>query len=106
MFKHGFADDSVLALKVDGKAEYAFLVNENKIPEFVNSIEQVGQYLEMKYISKRDGILEAAKLQVVQNNEEENTDIEDEDEDKSESVSFLFACIVILLILVLGSLYS
>ena len=30
LFKQGFLDENVLALKVDSKDEYAFLVNENK----------------------------------------------------------------------------
>ncbi len=30
VFKHGFFDENILALKIDSKEQYAFLVNENK----------------------------------------------------------------------------
>ncbi len=105
MFKHGFADDCVLALKVDGKTEYAFMVNENKISESVTSIEQVGRYLEMKYVFKRDEILEAVKSQVVQpkeivdsysNEEDKTTDFKDEG--KRDSVAHFFIFVVIIVV--------
>ena len=38
LFKHGFIDDNVLALKVDGKEEYALLVNEHKFDRKINSL--------------------------------------------------------------------
>ncbi len=51
LFRHGFFDDTVLALKIDGKEEYAFLVNENKFGEEVNSIATVFGFLKNKYLS-------------------------------------------------------
>jgi hypothetical protein len=39
----------VLALKGDGKSEYAFLVDENIIPESAHSIEGIVNYLKIKY---------------------------------------------------------
>jgi DNA-binding Xre family transcriptional regulator len=50
LFKHGFFDENVLALKVDSKEEYAFLVNETKYEGELNSIEKVFDFLNQKYI--------------------------------------------------------
>ena len=41
LFKQGFLDENVLALKVDSKDEYAFLVNENKYDGDLNSINKI-----------------------------------------------------------------
>lgn len=49
LFKHGFFDENVLALKIDGRNEYAFLVNENKFEKELNSLESVTNFLELKY---------------------------------------------------------
>ena len=51
LFRHGFFDSNILALKVDGRDEYAFLVNENNYGGDLNSIEKVLNFLETKYIS-------------------------------------------------------
>lgn len=50
LFKHGFFDGYILALKVDSKNEYAFLINENKYDGELNSIERVIDFLTKKYI--------------------------------------------------------
>lgn len=52
MFKHGFIDDTVLALKVDGKDEYALLVNEQKFEENINSIERIIYFLQTTYVDQ------------------------------------------------------
>lgn len=49
LFKHGFLDQNILALKVDSKDEYAFLINENKYEE-LNSLVKVIDFLTRKYI--------------------------------------------------------
>lgn len=49
LFKHGFFDENILALKVDSKDEYAFLINENKYDYELNSIERVIDFLTKKY---------------------------------------------------------
>lgn len=49
LFKHGFFDENILALKVDSKQEYAFLVNENKFAGEINSLDGVNEYLKSKY---------------------------------------------------------
>ncbi len=50
LFKHGFIDSNILALKVDSKNEYAFLVNENKYDGELNSIEKVVDFLRINYL--------------------------------------------------------
>lgn len=50
LFKHGFLDDNVLALKVDSKDEYAFLINENKYDGELNSINKIAEFLTRKYL--------------------------------------------------------
>lgn len=50
LFKHGFFDENILALKIDSKDEYAFLINENKYDGELNSIEKVIDFLKKKYI--------------------------------------------------------
>lgn len=63
LFKHGFFDKNILALKVDSKDEYAFLINENKYDGELNSIEKVldfltKTYLEPKFENKYDVVVE------------------------------------------------
>lgn len=51
LFRHGFFDSNVLALKVDGLDEYAFLVNENNHGGELNSIDKVLVFLEKRYLN-------------------------------------------------------
>ena len=53
LFKHGFVDDTVLALKVDGKEEYALLVNEQKFDNQLNSLTAIIQFLNYTYSEER-----------------------------------------------------
>jgi hypothetical protein len=53
LFKHGFLDENILALKVDSKDEYAFLVNENKYEGEINSFSNIIDFLTKKYIDKQ-----------------------------------------------------
>jgi hypothetical protein len=50
LFRHGFFDSSILALKVDGLEEYSFLVNENNYGGDLNNIDKVLNFLETKYL--------------------------------------------------------
>lgn len=52
LFKHGFFDENILALKIDSKDEYAFLVNETKFDKELNSSASVIDFLSKKYIEK------------------------------------------------------
>lgn len=49
MFKHGFLDDNVLALKLDGKGEYALFCNENMSNRELNSVGCMETFLKEKY---------------------------------------------------------
>lgn len=49
LFKHGFIDNTVLALKVDGKEEYALLVNDDHFNINLNSVDGIIQFLSEKY---------------------------------------------------------
>ena len=51
LFKHGFFDANVLALKIDGKDEYAFLINENRYEGELSSLDKVIDFLNRKYIN-------------------------------------------------------
>jgi len=50
LFKHGFFDSSVLALKADNSEEYTVFVNENKFEGELNSINKLLEFLETKYL--------------------------------------------------------
>ena len=45
LFKHGFIDDYILALKIDGKDEYSLIVNEIKFEEKMDSILKILDFL-------------------------------------------------------------
>jgi hypothetical protein len=50
LFRHGFFDENVLALKIDSKEEYAVLINESKYQGELNSIAAVINFLNQKYL--------------------------------------------------------
>lgn len=50
LFKHGFFDENVLALKIDSNNEYAFLVNETKFDKELNSARNVTEFLNKTYM--------------------------------------------------------
>lgn len=52
LFKLGFFDNNILALKVDSKNEYAFLINENEIGEIIHTVNSINEYLTNNYINK------------------------------------------------------
>ena len=58
LFKHGFLDESVLALKVDGTDTYALFINETKYGKDINNKKDVIDFLEAKYLNKKTGNLE------------------------------------------------
>lgn len=53
LFKHGFYDTEVLALRMDSSEKYAVFVNENLYDEALNSIETVNDFLNGKYINSK-----------------------------------------------------
>lgn len=54
LFRHGFLDKNILALKIDSKNEYAFLVNENKYDGELNSINKIADFLSTEYLNRED----------------------------------------------------
>lgn len=50
LYKHGFFDDTVLALKRDGTLDFAFFVNETKIGKELNDLDNILTYLDNRYI--------------------------------------------------------
>lgn len=50
LFKHGFFDENILALKVDSSEEYAVFVNENQYDGELNSIDKVFDFLRRTYL--------------------------------------------------------
>lgn len=50
LFKHGFFDENILALKIDSKEEYAVFVNENKYTEELNTMQRIVDFLRIKYL--------------------------------------------------------
>lgn len=50
LFKHGFFDENILALKIDSSEEYAVFVNENKNDGELNSIDRIFDFLRLKYL--------------------------------------------------------
>lgn len=50
LFRHGFFDMNILALKVDSKDEYAILINESKYQGELNSIYAVINFLNQNYL--------------------------------------------------------
>lgn len=52
LLKHGFFDETIIALKLDSTDNYAFFVNETKYHTELNSISDILSFLENKYIKK------------------------------------------------------
>lgn len=72
LFKHGFIDDTVLALKVDGKEEYALLVNEYKFDNHLNSLKAILQFLNKTYsVEKQQHILTIPETKIEEKRETE-----------------------------------
>ena len=64
LFKHGFLDSNILALKVDSKNEYAFLVNENRYEGELNTFENIIDFLRKNYLEKKSDYPLKEKIQI------------------------------------------
>lgn len=64
LFKHAFFDEIVLALKIDGRNEYAVLVNESKYDGELNSLESIIHFLESRYIDPKTRLPFNKKMQI------------------------------------------
>lgn len=74
LFRHGFFDENVLALKIDGKEEYALMVNESKFEQEFDSHINILEFLQHKYVapcnekaivSETDSIVEVAGKEAI-----------------------------------------
>jgi len=54
LYKHGFFDENVLAIKIDGVNEYSFLINETKFEGELNTLENITLFLKDKYITSEN----------------------------------------------------
>lgn len=50
IYKHGFIDENILALKIDDKEDYSVFINEAKFTKEINSIQEVSDFLYTKYL--------------------------------------------------------
>lgn len=53
LFRHGFLDDTILALKVDGTETYALFINETKYGKEINGIHDIEFFLKLRYLNQR-----------------------------------------------------
>ncbi len=51
LFKHGFFDDNLIAIKVHDEENYSFFVNEEKFDLGLNSENKIARYLNQKYLN-------------------------------------------------------
>ncbi|HBQ61693.1 MAG TPA: hypothetical protein DD671_19305, partial [Balneolaceae bacterium] len=52
LFKHGFFDQSVFALKVDGDSEYAIFISEMVFNQVIHNFEDLLDYFQSKYLDR------------------------------------------------------
>jgi hypothetical protein len=57
LFKYGFFNENILALKVDNSSEYAVFVNENNFEGELNSISKINEFLMHKYFDSNNQLL-------------------------------------------------
>ena len=51
LLRHGFFDENIIALKLDGNNEHVFFVNETKFNSEINSIKSINNFLHEKYLN-------------------------------------------------------
>jgi len=56
LFNLGFFDENIIALKVDSRNEYAFLINENRIEDISQTVHGINKYLAKNYITQTSNI--------------------------------------------------
>ena len=96
LFKHGFFDENVMALKIDGKEEYAILVNENRFEGELNSVEKVTHFLSSTYLD-----VEVKKLLGNQIEVEKPKIVKTEEQMKKDKIADLFGIIIIIISFIL-----
>ncbi|MBK6820261.1 MAG: hypothetical protein IPG85_12000 [Bacteroidetes bacterium] len=97
LYRHGFFDENILALKVDSKEEYAIFVNESRFDRELNSIHAINDFLQEKYFDNSKG-------QTVELTELSQTEIENDGfsvSDKQIKVIIAITIIIVLILLIL-----
>jgi hypothetical protein len=51
LYKHGFFDDNLFAIKTDDEGNYSYFVNEEKFDLGLNSENKIARYLDNKYLN-------------------------------------------------------
>ena len=105
LFKHGFFDENVMALKIDGKEEYAILVNENRFNGELNSVDTVTSFLSSTYLSpdtkKQLGITIESHVPKIVMSKEEILYIED----RVGKIVILIVIAIVVILIFISSLF-
>ena len=101
LFKHGFFDENVMALKIDGKEEYALLVNENRFDGELNSKDKVLEFLSKKYLNISEALSEIVNVTLSKTKEQivEINSVKELQNLRRIAITGMLFLIVILLIL-------
>ncbi|MCU0444300.1 MAG: hypothetical protein MUE85_05230 [Microscillaceae bacterium] len=113
LFKYDFNDQNIIALKIDSKEEYAFLVNENRYEGEINSLEKVIDFLTKTYLNPQtkkqienvEGIVIEEKLRLIEVKSAEETERERKDKlyryDDTENRTAIILALILILFLIL-----
>ncbi|MBL0280158.1 MAG: hypothetical protein IPQ11_07420 [Bacteroidetes bacterium] len=110
LFKHGFFDQNILALKIDSKEEYAVFVNENNFDESLNSIEKVLHQLNEKYLDSKSNSKTQSNIPNKYDEyppkltiEEQNVTNKQSEIEERQFITRLLGILIIIIILILFS---
>ena len=113
LFKHGFFDQSILALKIDSKEEYAVFVNENNFDESLNSIEKVLHQLNEKYLDSKSNSKTQSNIPNKYDEyppkltiEEQNVTNKQSEIEERQFITRLLGILIIIIILILFSIIT
>lgn len=98
MFKHGFLDENVLALKLDGKDEYAMFFNEDKSNSQLNALNAMNDFLEEKYLKPEPPVVQSKSTQSVYVRDIDSSN-------KTAALCCVAAIIIIVLLALTGGLH-
>ncbi len=100
LFKHGFFDENVMALKIDGKEEYALLVNENRFDGELNSKDRVLQFLSSRYLTLTSTILPQSDIKPKQPKTKEQIEFEERD-NRRDYIIFIVSMIIMVSLVII-----
>ncbi|MBK9456820.1 MAG: hypothetical protein WBP31_01120 [Chitinophagales bacterium] len=113
LFKHGFFDQNILALKIDSKEEYAVFVNENNFDESLNSIEKVLHQLNEKYLDSKSNSKTQSNIPNKYDEyppkltiEEQNVTNKQSEIEERQFITRLLGILIIIIILILFSIIT